>query len=475
MPASRSRFPISAALLAVCVSLSTSALAGQKPDPIRCTAEIQRAAGSYARCLLRADAKLTLSDNADRHQNRMERCERIFERRHERALRRFGADDCPEDPADEFADDIFEATAGVSLAAASGAVPRLGPMTSAVKGVNYEPTPSDYTIPPQSIYFDTDFYNQDFFQLWGTGSATQPGGRNDVGDMRSLGVNFIRMFNWDPAGTASDPFRDHAPWLASLGSDIFTAGVFSNGNRATAQAQMVVDQFNGFSSIAKAQIAVWLVGNEISPTDPYTPETLAVINNSAQAPLDTIPICVPLQMSSTQDAINKVTESYQQFVTAGVEGRFIACLNFYGLGQAASTQSPADQLDTFITGFFADSFIQSHDIDLLLTEFGINFDDSNGIEPNAGGDATTQGTYLSAMLAKSIALQARYPGFLGQAVFEYTNESWKTPNSEANFGLYGLTAQTPPLTGKTTRAADPAYPVDTLGVRPQHKAVVDHY
>jgi len=79
------------------------------------------------------------------------------------------------------------------------------------------------------------------------------------------------------------------------------------------------------------------------------------------------------------------------------------------------------------------------------------------------------------MLAKSIALQARYPRFLGQAVFEYTNESWKTPNSEANFGLYGLTAQTPPLTGKTTRAADPAYPVDTLAVRPQHGALVDHY
>jgi hypothetical protein len=200
-----------------------------------------------------------------------------------------------------------------------------------------------------------------------------------------------------------------------------------------------------------------------------------VIGSSAQAPLDTIPICVPLQMSSTEDAIDKVKQSYQQFVAAGLESRFIACLNFYGLGEAATTTSPADQLEAFITGFFADTFVSSNEIDLLLTEFGINFDDSNGIEPNAGGDATTQGTYLSAMLAKSIALQARYPRFLGQAVFEYTNESWKTPNSEAEFGLYGLTAQTPPLTGKTTRAADPAYPVDTLVVRPQHKALVDHY
>jgi len=344
MPALRSGFLVPAALLAVCVSLSTSAFAGPKPDPIRCTAAIQRAAGSYARCLLRADAKLTLSENADRHQERVERCARIFARKHERALRRFGADDCPDHPADAYADDIFQATAGVSLAATSGTVPRLGPMTTAVRGVNYEPTPSDYTDPPQSIYFDTDFYNQDFVQLWGTGSSTQPGGRDDVGDMRSLGVNFIRMFNWDPGGTPSDPFRDHAPWLAALGTDIFTAGVFSNGNRATAQAQMVVDQYNGFSSGAKAQIAVWLVGNEISPTDPFTPQALAVIDSSAQAPLDTIPICVPLQMSSTQDAIDKVRQNYQQFVTAGLASRFIACLNFYGLGEAATTTSPADHL-----------------------------------------------------------------------------------------------------------------------------------
>jgi hypothetical protein len=236
-----------------------------------------------------------------------------------------------------------------------------------------------------------------------------------------------------------------------------------------------VDQFNSFSSAATAQIAVWLVGNEISPSDPFTPQTLAVIDSSAQAPLDTIPICVPLQMSSTQDAIDKVTENYQQFVTVGLESRFIACLNFYGLSEAASATSPADQLEAFITGFFAAPFVQSNNIDLLLTEFGINFDDSNGIEPNAGGDATTQGTYLSAMLAKSSALQARYPRFLGQAVFEYTNESWKTPNSEANFGLYALPPQTPPLTGKTPRVAAPAYPVDALAARPQHKAVVDNY
>jgi hypothetical protein len=350
-----------------------------------------------------------------------------------------------------------------------------------VKGINYEPTPSDYVVPPPGLYFDTDFYNQDFVQLWGTGTPPkQPSGRDDVGDMLSMGVNFIRVFNWDPGGTVAQPLRNHSPWLDFLVNDaakrIYTAGVFSNGNRATAAAQMVVDQFNSFSSAEKGQIAVWFIGNEISPTDPYTLQTLQVIKDSAQPPLDAIPICVPFQMSSTQDALDKIKTNYQeQFVPVGLESRFIACLNFYGLGKPASQQSPEDQLKEFITAFFADSFVQSNNITLLLTEFGINFDGSSGVEPNAGGDAAKQGQYLSEMLQESIALQARYSRFLGQVVFEYTNENWKTPSTEANFGLYSLKPQDPPFTGKTTRPDDPPYPIDTLMVRPQQKAVVDNY
>ena len=70
---------------------------------------------------------------------------------------------------------------------------------------------------------------------------------------------------------------------------------------ATDAATMVVDQFNGFSAETRAQVAVWLIGNEIAPDDPFTAQTLAVIKAKAQPPLDTLPICVPLQMSSTAD------------------------------------------------------------------------------------------------------------------------------------------------------------------------------
>jgi len=473
--------------LTLCVLILPNGLVNAANEPAdRCTAAIQRAAGSHSRCLLRADARLALSNDLDRHNKKVAQCKKAYARKHSQAVHRYGANNCPADTVGDFQKNIFRLTAKITAAAkdtvGGTTVPRLGPMTEAVKGINYQPTPSDYAInpltkAPPSIYFDTDFYNQDFIQLWGTGTPPdQPGGRNDMGDMLSLGVNFVRVFNWDAGGIVDQPFRNHNPWLESLADAmIYTAGVFSNGNRATPQAQMVVNQFNSFSAEVKDIIAVWLIGNEISPADPFTLETLQVIKDSAQPPLDTIPICVPFQMSSTQDTINKVKTNYeQQFTPKGLENRFIACLNFYGLGQSADTQPPAQQLEDFITGFFADSFIRDHKIALLLTEFGINY--SPPLEPNAGSNDAKQGTFLDDMLATSIALQARHSRYLGQAVFEYANESWKNPPlAEANFGLYSLTTQAPPLTGKTTRPSDPPYPVDTRVARPQHKAVADNY
>jgi len=455
-----------------------SAAAERAPDDL-CTAGLQRAAGRLANCVLQADAKLAVNDDQAKREKKVAKCQRAFDRGHGRVLDRFGTADCPNDSAAELIAAVLQSTADVNAVVASsgGGATRLGPMTETVKGVNYEPAPSNYVLPPLNVYYDTDFYNQDFVQLWGPGTPpAQPNGRGDLADMLSLGVNFIRVFNWNPGSSGGVPLRNHQPfldWLVNEGQKrIFIGAAFANGNRGTAAAQMEVDQFNAFSAAAKKQVAVWIVGNEISPTDPYTPETLAVIKASAQPPLDTLPICVPFSLGSVSEAITKLQQSYQQFQAAGVADRFLACFNFYGLGQPASTKAPELQLKEFVDGVFADPFVQSNSISLLLTEFGINFDNSSGLEPNAGGDAARQGQILSAMLAQSKALQATHPRFLGQVIFEYTNEGWKTPNSEANFGLYGLTAQSP-FTGRTSNGTQ--YPVDTRVVRPQHQAVVDNY
>ena len=475
-PITRTATPAAVVLLLAAVA---PARAERHPDD-RCAAAILRASGRLANCLLQSDAGFVESDKAGRYEKKVGRCEDGFTRLHGRIIGRYGAANCSHDSADELGDLVLRSTALVSAAATEvmgGGPARLGPMTAPVKGMNYEPSPSNY-VPGAQLYYDTDFYNQDFVQLWGPGTPpAQPNGRDDVADMASLGVNFIRVFNWNPGEPGGIPLRNHQPWLdyvvKAASKRMYVAAVFANGLRATDAATMVVDQFNRFSAETRAQVAVWLIGNEIPPADPFTAQTLAVIKAKAQPPLDTLPICVPLQMSSTADALAKVQQSHAQFAAAGLADRFIACFNFYGLGQAPATRAPADQLQDFIEGFFADDFVKTNRIALLLTEFGINFDGSSGVQPNAGGDAALQGRYLGEMLARSTALQAKYPRFLGQTIFEYTNETWKTPLTEQRFGLYELQAQAAPFTGRTTAAA--SYPVDTRAARPQHTAVVDNY
>ena len=56
---------------------------------------MDRAAGHYSQCLLRADAHNARHENATKLENRQARCETRFERHTSRAVSRHGADACP--------------------------------------------------------------------------------------------------------------------------------------------------------------------------------------------------------------------------------------------------------------------------------------------------------------------------------------------------------------------------------------------
>src|SRR6266496_2758061 len=76
-----------------------------------------------------------------------------------------------------------------------------------IKGMAYAPTPSDYaqcgekssTCP---VYYGSDFFNADFPMLWDDAN----GGRGDLKAMADLKVNFLHLYDWDPA-------RNHLPAL----------------------------------------------------------------------------------------------------------------------------------------------------------------------------------------------------------------------------------------------------------------------
>lgn len=80
-----------------------------------------------------------------------------------------------------------------------------------IRGFSYQPSPSNCkrwnprTSPGDSPWcFDSDFFNEDFRQLWG------PDGRDDLRTMSSIGANFLHLYNWNP-------YRDHKGFLDYAG------------------------------------------------------------------------------------------------------------------------------------------------------------------------------------------------------------------------------------------------------------------
>src|SRR5262249_20452014 len=167
-PITRTATPAAVVLLLAAIA---PARAERDPDE-RCAAAILRASGRLANCLLQSDAGFVVSDKAERYEKKVGRCEDDFARHLRRVIGRQGAARCPDNSADELGDIVLRSTALVSAAATEvmgGGPARLGPMTAPVKGMNYEPAPSNY-VPGAQLYYDTDFYNQDFVQLWGPGT-----------------------------------------------------------------------------------------------------------------------------------------------------------------------------------------------------------------------------------------------------------------------------------------------------------------
>jgi hypothetical protein len=75
-----------------------------------------------------------------------------------------------------------------------------------IKGVAYDPKPSDFPLDgaPPAAYFDSDFFNRDFEAMWGDAG---PGSRNDLDIIKNTaGLNFIHLYNWNPQ-------RDHTSFL----------------------------------------------------------------------------------------------------------------------------------------------------------------------------------------------------------------------------------------------------------------------
>ena len=105
-------------LIVLTVLLFAGSAGAQDVSP-RCEAAMDRAAGHYGKCLLSADASNARHKNPTKLANRQTRCETRFDRRTSRAIRHYGADECP-------SSDLVAAMADRTVTYAQGAASEAG-------------------------------------------------------------------------------------------------------------------------------------------------------------------------------------------------------------------------------------------------------------------------------------------------------------------------------------------------------------
>ncbi|HUA32535.1 MAG TPA: hypothetical protein VMA09_02945 [Candidatus Binataceae bacterium] len=203
-----------------------------------------------------------------------------------------------------------------------------------IKGASYDPTPSDDPLGDNGgvnggpaanrsfVYEDSDFFNNDFKALWGDDGVS--GARNDLQTMKAAGVNFLHLYNWNPA-------RNHDSFLnaaAAAGIKVmvpisnFTASLTDASccgidpakagyNPAFNNIKAIFNQiYPGCSSTPHTGAAVWGIMNEFdferAGTEKVTfiIQSLLKLENDCNIPAaNRLPIAVPVSFA-VRDSIN---------------------------------------------------------------------------------------------------------------------------------------------------------------------------
>ena len=80
-----------------------------------------------------------------------------------------------------------------------------------IKGMCYAPNPDSFS-PGAKPWPDADFYNEDFKAMWGASASPS---RDDLGNMKTLGVKFLHLYDWSRQGTEGywNGKRDHTSFF----------------------------------------------------------------------------------------------------------------------------------------------------------------------------------------------------------------------------------------------------------------------
>lgn len=367
-----------------------------------------------------------------------------------------------------------------------------------MKGMNWEPSPSDYTsLPAPNKYGDTDFANDDFAALWNVDGNNV--GRKDLATIQGLGCNTIKMYNWSVPQPNGYWMRNHQNFLAmaqQLGlsvivpiSNFFTGTAYnnrtSNGNPGGPSSDsslqtwiqdIVAEVYTGGNP---GPAIIWAIGNEfdnsnngaygyceaqdIATIASYIIDAETNLGISASdvlaftSPVTTALTPINSSISCTAPyntlmggcAINALIEAFTKAIGASATTeRFIASVNSYQIGQQL-----VDYFNQFPTIL--------PNVPMFYGELGFS-------EATAG--AATQAQNIYSQFSTTIPQATAGSFFYGACCFEFSDELWKgaAGSTETTFGIYTFDGSTQPKSsneGNHSPVWGAQYPVDSFTAR----------
>lgn len=338
-----------------------------------------------------------------------------------------------------------------------------------LRGLAYKPSPSNYDGTGTGLYYDSDFANDDYKQLWG------PTGRDDIGKLAAAGVNFLHLYDWNQPGSG----RNHTNFLnycnqkgisVAVPVSVYFVMEVANGdpNIPGWFDNMVTEVYPG--GTRHPAVTLWTLGNEFDEggegqtADAIAQTAAAIVAAEDRAGIPdtqriaiTSPVTFGIRGGTGVEGADAVLQLKQAFSDQGLSDvfttRFIASVNSFNpgsdLGPWASTRFPQ------ATG----------NIPVCLFEMG----------KEIGGDVQSedqQGAFYAQQLAATLPIAKGTGSFLGACVFSTVNEAWKL-GTEATFGIYRIDAPGGLGTGTTTSGQ--SYPIDSFAQKPNFASLQTAY
>lgn len=370
----------------------------------------------------------------------------------------------------------------------SSSGPDLSRIPSPMKGLCYQPAPTDY-IGNQGQgqkYFDTDFYNTDFPGFWSTANN----GRGDLSTMADLGINFIHLYDWNPQ-------RDHGTFLTDCQTrglavavpinNSFCTNLESWGANGIYQIMQEIYTLGG-GSTPYTPVAMWTIANEYNQLGTGVPNAAQIaqvaqiilyaesqLNSTIALPISSPTSFAPADspgIAPTQALQSAFTQTQQFSVTINgssvdipplpsdfFETRYVAATNPQNPGStppASSGVTIQSWLPTFQAAF--------PNTPLWFSEIGIGVQNSC----NGFGNSCQTGEVQQAIFTTNQLMNAEANAFLlGSCIYEYTPDYQNSPVTSNNytFSLLNDNGGTTPATNFTIPATAPAGAGDTYPVQ----------